>query len=208
MRTPRENEMKDINNGGKDAYRNYQWDERKWDKKIRENNNSWDTDVNKAMRKRETETDSFGCWPLSEVFHGLSIKRDSRRCTKDRRKNISSIFVRHNSIVLEMNLLYRVIQKEIYTFKNLLCKYYWTYGDMLYIDWRENSQSYFHTLQTLYMSPTCDAADVKSIIQLFPHTRRNMSQVTAATALVTLRFRSSISELWEISFPSVHRTWA
>jgi hypothetical protein len=41
-----------------------------------------------------------------------------------------------------------------------------TYGDVLYIG--ENSQSYFHTLQALDVSPTCDAADVKSIVQLFP----------------------------------------
>jgi hypothetical protein len=56
--------------------------------------------------------------------------------------------------------LYRVIQKEVYTFENLFYKYYWTYGDVLYIDWRENSHSYFHTLQALDVSPTCDAADV------------------------------------------------
>jgi hypothetical protein len=36
-----------------------------------------------------------------------------------------------------------------------------TYGDVLYIDWRENSQSYFHTLQALDVNPTCDAADVR-----------------------------------------------
>jgi hypothetical protein len=56
---------------------------------------------------------------------------------------------------------YRVIKKEVYTFKNLFYKYYWTYGDILYIEWRENSQSYFHTLQALDVNPTCDAADVK-----------------------------------------------
>jgi hypothetical protein len=66
-------------------------------------------------------------------------------------------------------VLYRIIQKEVYNLKNLFYKYYWTYGDVLYIDWRENSQSYFDTLQALDVSPTCDAADVKSIIQLFPH---------------------------------------
>jgi hypothetical protein len=38
-----------------------------------------------------------------------------------------------------------------------------------------------------------------------PHTPRSMSQVTAATASVMHRFRSSISELWENSFPSDHR---
>jgi hypothetical protein len=27
---------------------------------------------------------------------------------------------------------YRVIQKEVYTFKNLFYKYYWTYGNMLH----------------------------------------------------------------------------
>jgi hypothetical protein len=101
---------------------------------------------------------------------------------------------------------YRVIQKEVYTFKNVFYKHYWTYGDLLYIDWREKSWSYFHTLQALHVSPMCDAADVKSIIHL-SHTRRSMSQVTAATASVMRRFRSSISELWEIYFPSVHRTW-
>jgi hypothetical protein len=46
---------------------------------------------------------------------------------------------------------------------------------MLYIDWRENSQSYFHTLQALDVSPTCDAADVKSIIQLFPHSSQHVT---------------------------------
>jgi hypothetical protein len=34
-----------------------------------------------------------------------------------------------------------------------------------------------------------------------------MSQVTAATASVMPCLRSSIWELWEISFPSIHRTW-
>jgi hypothetical protein len=38
---------------------------------------------------------------------------------------------------------YRVIQKEVYTFKNLFYKNNWTYGDVLYIDWRNNSQSFF-----------------------------------------------------------------
>jgi hypothetical protein len=46
---------------------------------------------------------------------------------------------------------------------------------MLYIDWRENSQSYFHTLEALDVSPTCEAADVKSIIQLFPHSSRHVT---------------------------------
>jgi hypothetical protein len=45
----------------------------------------------------------------------------------------------------------------------------WTYGDVLYTEWRENSQSYTFTLQALDVSPTCDVANVKSIIQLFPH---------------------------------------
>jgi hypothetical protein len=71
--------------------------------------------------------------------------------------------------IVTWKLLYKVIQKEVYTFKNLFYKYYWTYGDVLYTDWRENYQSYFDTLQALNVSPTCDAADVKSIIQLFPH---------------------------------------
>jgi hypothetical protein len=56
---------------------------------------------------------------------------------------------------------YRVIQKEVNTFINLFYKYYWTYGDVLYTEWRENSQSYFHTLQAPDVSPTCDVADVK-----------------------------------------------
>jgi hypothetical protein len=46
---------------------------------------------------------------------------------------------------------------------------------MLYFDWRENSQSYFHTLQAHNVSPTCDAADVKSIIQLFPHSSQHVT---------------------------------
>jgi hypothetical protein len=56
--------------------------------------------------------------------------------------------------------MYRVIQNELYTFKNLFYKYSWTYGDVIYIDWRENSQSYVNTLEALDVSPTCDAADV------------------------------------------------
>jgi hypothetical protein len=39
----------------------------------------------------------------------------------------------------------------------------------------ENSQSYFHTLQALDVSPTCDAADAKSIIQLFPHSSQHVT---------------------------------
>jgi hypothetical protein len=40
---------------------------------------------------------------------------------------------------------------------------------------KENSRSYFHTLQALDVSPTCDAADVKSIIQLFPHSSQHVT---------------------------------
>jgi hypothetical protein len=69
-----------------------------------------------------------------------------------------------------MDLVYTgLFKKELYTSKNLFYKYYLIYSNMLYIDWRENSQSYFHTLQALDVSPTCDAADIKSLIQLFPH---------------------------------------
>jgi hypothetical protein len=46
---------------------------------------------------------------------------------------------------------------------------------VLYIDWRENSQSYFHILQALDVSPTCDAEYVKSIIQLFPHSSQHVT---------------------------------
>jgi hypothetical protein len=46
---------------------------------------------------------------------------------------------------------------------------------MLYVDRRENSQSYFHTLQELDVSPTCDAADVKSIMQLFLHASQHVT---------------------------------
>jgi hypothetical protein len=69
--------------------------------------------------------------------------------------------------------IYRVTQKKGHTSKNLFFKHYWTYSDVLYIDWRENSQSYFHTLQAPDVSPTWDAADVKSIIQLFPHSSQH-----------------------------------
>jgi hypothetical protein len=72
-------------------------------------------------------------------------------------------------------ILYRVIKKELYIFKNLFYKYYWTYGDVLYIDWRENSQNYFHTLQALDVSLMCDAVDIKSIIQLFPHSSQHVT---------------------------------
>jgi hypothetical protein len=74
-----------------------------------------------------------------------------------------------------VTLLYRVIQKEVCTYKNLFYKYYWTYDDVLYMDWRENSQSYFHPLQSFDVSPTCDAADAKSIIQLFPHSSKHVT---------------------------------
>jgi hypothetical protein len=70
---------------------------------------------------------------------------------------------------------YRVIQKEVYTFKHLFYNFYCTYGDVLYIDWRENSQSLFHILQALNVSPTCDAADIKSIIQLFRHSSQHVT---------------------------------
>jgi hypothetical protein len=46
---------------------------------------------------------------------------------------------------------------------------------VLFFDGRENSQSYFHTLQALDVGPTCDAADVKSIIQLFPHSSQHIT---------------------------------
>jgi hypothetical protein len=46
---------------------------------------------------------------------------------------------------------------------------------VLYFDRRENSQSYFHTLQALDVSPTYDAVDVKSIIQLFPHSSQHVT---------------------------------
>jgi hypothetical protein len=78
------------------------------------------------------------------------------------------MFSKHEN-VWKMKKMYRVIKKEVYTFKNLFYKYYWTYGDVLYIHWRENSVSYFHTLQTLDVNPTCDVTDAKSIIQLFPY---------------------------------------
>jgi hypothetical protein len=48
-------------------------------------------------------------------------------------------------------------------------------ADVLYIVWRKNSQSYFHTLQALDVSPTCDTADVKSIIQLFPYSLQHVT---------------------------------
>jgi hypothetical protein len=71
--------------------------------------------------------------------------------------------------------MYRVIQKEVYTFKKLFHKCYWTYGDVLYLNWRENSQSCFHTLQALNVSQMCDVADVKSIIQLFLHSSQHVT---------------------------------
>jgi hypothetical protein len=43
------------------------------------------------------------------------------------------------------------------------------------MDWRDNSKSYFYILQALDVSPTCDVADVKSIIQLFPHSSQHVT---------------------------------
>jgi hypothetical protein len=40
---------------------------------------------------------------------------------------------------------------------------------------RTLSQSYFRTLQALDVSPTCDATDVKSIIQLLPHSSQRVT---------------------------------
>jgi hypothetical protein len=44
-----------------------------------------------------------------------------------------------------------------------------------FFDWKEKSRSYFHTLQALDVSLTCDAVDVKSIIQLFPHSSQHVT---------------------------------
>jgi hypothetical protein len=96
--------------------------------------------------------------------------------------------------------IYRVIQKEVYTLKDLFYKYYWTYGDVLYTDWRKNPQSYFHTLQALDVSPTCDTADVKSIIELLPHSSQrvtgNSSHSLSYAPLQIIDIRTL-----EISFP-------
>jgi hypothetical protein len=54
-------------------------------------------------------------------------------------------------------------------FQKFILQVLWTYGDVLYTGWRENSQSYVHTLQALNVRPTCEVADVKLIIQLFRH---------------------------------------
>jgi hypothetical protein len=43
---------------------------------------------------------------------------------------------------------YRVVQKELYTFKNVFYKYYWTYGDLLYTDWTELSKLFPHLTST------------------------------------------------------------
>jgi hypothetical protein len=45
----------------------------------------------------------------------------------------------------------------------------------IWLDWRENSQSYVHTLQALDVNPTCDVTYVKSIIQLFPHSSQHVT---------------------------------
>jgi hypothetical protein len=47
------------------------------------------------------------------------------------------------SCVYSKMYVYKVIQKEVYTFKNLFYKYYWTYGNVLYTDWRENTKVIF-----------------------------------------------------------------
>jgi hypothetical protein len=66
--------------------------------------------------------------------------------------------------------------RSIHFQKIYFFNYYWTYGDVLYtIEWRENSQSYFHTSQAVDVSLTCDAADVKSIINFFPHSSQNFT---------------------------------
>jgi hypothetical protein len=65
--------------------------------------------------------------------------------------------------------------KKKYKEVDLFNKYCWTYGDISYVDWRENSQSYYHTLEALDVSPTCDAADIKSIIELLPHSSQHVT---------------------------------
>jgi hypothetical protein len=89
---------------------------------------------------------------------------------------------------------YKYFQGYSNTLSKICYKYYWTYGDVLYTDWRENSQSYFHTLQALDMSPTCDATDVKSIIQLFPqssqHVTGNSSHILSDAPLQIIDIRT------------------
>jgi hypothetical protein len=54
----------------------------------------------------------------------------------------------------------RIIQgysKRSIHFQKFILQVLLNNGDMLYFDWRENSQNYFHTLQVLDVSPTCDA---------------------------------------------------
>jgi hypothetical protein len=105
--------------------------------------------------------------------------------------------------------IFQIVQgysKRSIHLQKFVSKYCWTYGDVLYIDWRENSQSYFHTLQALDVSLTCDAADVKSIIQLFPHSSQHATG-NSGHSISDASLKILMSELWEISFLSVRRTW-
>jgi hypothetical protein len=91
-----------------------------------------------------------------------------------------------------------LLKKEVYVLKNLFYKYCWTYDNVLYIDWRENSQSYFHTLQTLDVSPTCDAAGVKSKIQLFPHLSQHVTSNSLCDAPFQIIYIRTLRDLLSI----------
>jgi hypothetical protein len=145
----------------------------------------------------------FGC--CSNSFPDVYLKLQRLMKLPIERKCPCTTSLMITNLVARKLNKYRVIQKEVYTFKNLFYKYYWTYGDVLYIDWREKSQSYFHTLQALYVSPTCDVADVKSIIQLFLHSSQHVT-VNSSHSLsdVTLRI-IDIRALRD--FLSFRKTW-
>jgi hypothetical protein len=59
--------------------------------------------------------------------------------------------------------------KKKYTFSKIYFTSTIGHMAMCYVSTEGRTQTYFHTLQALDVSATCDAADVKSIIQLFPH---------------------------------------
>jgi hypothetical protein len=83
------------------------------------------------------------------------------------------------NLCIDIMLLTNAVSRHLFlTLFDRLCQYNWhsnlRYGSNAG-DWRENSQSYFHTLQALDVSPTCDAADVKLKIQLFPHSSQHVT---------------------------------
>jgi hypothetical protein len=117
--------------------------------------------------------DTFQFWLKSDNNNGHFTWRLICNFLSDLPKSV--VYVNQPRMPKNLQDKIQGYSKRSIHFQKFILQFYRTYGDVLYIDWRENSQSYFHTLQALDVSPTCDAADVKPIIQLFPHSSQHVT---------------------------------